>query len=107
MNADRNPLTSAFGDNLRVIEWMLKRQTGKVDAVDTPIGHLPRPQDLNTAGLETSEAELRELLHVDPVLWQKEVEAIRGYFSQFGSRVPAPMTKELDAVEKRLNQPRS
>jgi phosphoenolpyruvate carboxykinase (GTP) len=95
-------LWPGFGDNLRVIEWMLKRHTGNADAQETAIGRLPKPSDINLNGLEVSDADLRELLTVDAGQWRKEVGAIREYFAQFGARVPPEMKQELEGVEKRL-----
>jgi len=103
----RNPqgkfLWPGFGDNLRVIEWMLKRSAGTVPAKETAIGHLPRPEDLNTSGLNLDSADLQELLTVDPALWRKELRDIGDYLQKFGSRTPRKLhdehKKTLHALE--------
>jgi phosphoenolpyruvate carboxykinase (GTP) len=95
-------LWPGFGDNLRVLAWMLERAAGTAGASDTPIGWLPRPQDLNTSGLNVREDALRELLSVDSSLWRKETAAVRKYLTQYGDRLPAALLKKLDEVEARL-----
>ena len=95
-------LWPGFGDNLRVIAWMLERAAGNLEATDSPIGWLPRPEDLNTRGLQLSADALRELLTVDPAQWRKEATDMRQYFAQYGERMPTAMLRELDAVEARL-----
>jgi phosphoenolpyruvate carboxykinase (GTP) len=95
-------LWPGFGDNLRVLAWMLERTAGTVGAVDSPIGRLPRPEDLNTTGLDIEAAALRELTSIDTALWRNEVSEIRSYLSQYGERLPAALTRELDRTEERL-----
>ena len=95
-------LWPGFGDNLRVLAWMLERAGGSAGAADSAIGWLPRPQDLNTHGLTVSPQALRELLTIDPALWRKETAEIRKYLSQYGSRLPEALLTELDNVEGRL-----
>ncbi len=75
---------------------------GTAGATDTAIGALPRPQDLNMKGLNVSPAALEELLRVDPAQWRNEVGEFRKYLAQYGSRLPAALTRNLDAVEKAL-----
>ena len=95
-------LWPGYGENLRVLEWMLKRCAGQVSAVESPIGNLPRPEDLNTKGLNVSADALKALLTVEPSQWRKEVADMRGYMEKYGNRVPAEMVAELNGVEKRL-----
>jgi len=95
-------LWPGYGENLRVLTWMLDRCSGKAGAVETAIGLLPRPEDLNTAGLRTSPEALAALLSVDPALWRKEVADIRDYLGKFAERLPATLGAELDITEKRL-----
>ncbi len=95
-------LWPGYGDNLRVLAWMLERVAGSAGATDTAIGALPRPQDLNVAGLDIAPAALNELLAVDPAQWRKEVADFRKYLTQFGARLPPVLTQNLDAVEKAL-----
>ncbi len=101
-DAQNKFLWPGYGENLRVLEWMLNRCAGKVGAIETPIGHLPRGEDINTRGLDITSDAVRALLNVEPSSWKKEVTDIRAYLEQFGSRLPAPMLEELRTVEKRL-----
>jgi phosphoenolpyruvate carboxykinase (GTP) len=92
-----------FGDNLRPIAWALERVAGKANARDTAIGYLPRPEDLNTTGLDMDTTTLQEILSVKPDVWKKEVADIRAYLAEYGRRMPKALYDELDEVEKRLN----
>jgi len=96
-------LWPGYGENLRVLAWMLERVAGTAGAEDTAIGALPRPQDLNTKGLAIKPEALNELLRVDPAQWRAEVGEFRKYLAQYGSRVPAAMTRNVDALEKALS----
>ena len=96
-------LWPGFGDNLRVLEWILKRCFGEVEAVETPIGWEPRPEDID---LEDSGVELdtlRGLLGVDTALWRDEVKGIREFYQKFGDRLPRQLSEELDVLDARLN----
>jgi len=95
-------LWPGYGENLRVLEWILGRCAGKVQANETAIGNLPRPQDLNTRGLDISSSDLQALLSVEPELWKKEVADIRAYLATYGKRLPAELVKQLDVVEAKL-----
>jgi phosphoenolpyruvate carboxykinase (GTP) len=95
-------LWPGYGENLRVLAWMLDRCAGKTAANETAIGNLPRPQDLNTKGLDISAADLQALLSVDPAKWQQEMADVRAYLETYGKRLPAEMLKQLEGIEKRL-----
>jgi len=95
-------LWPGYGENLRVLAWMLDRCAGNAGAAESAIGRLPRPQDLNTTSLNVSEDSLRALLTVDPALWRKEVADVRTYLQQFGSRLPAELLQELKTTEQGL-----
>jgi phosphoenolpyruvate carboxykinase (GTP) len=95
-------LWPGYGDNLRVMEWILKRCAGEVGADESAIGYLPRPGDLNLRGADVNEATMRELLAVQPDAWRRETAQMREYLKEFGSRAPAEMSAELEAIEKRL-----
>lgn len=91
-----------FGDNMRVLDWIIQRCEGTADAQETPIGYLPK--EINTEGIEdeiTPEI-MEKLLAVDPELWKAEVADLREFYKQFGEKLPAEFTKQLDALEKRL-----
>ena len=96
-------LWPGYGENLRVLAWILDRCSGKAAANETAIGNLPRPQDLNTKGLDIGAADLQALLSVDPALWHKEMTEVRAYLETYGKRLPGEMLKQLEATEKRLS----
>src|SRR5262249_4983689 len=102
-DADGKFLWPGYGENLRVLAWMLDRCAGKAAAADSAIGWLPRPEDLNVAGLGVGPAALTALLSVDPALWRKEVGEIREYLSRYGARLPAALLEELKTTEQRLS----
>ncbi|MFL6600974.1 MAG: phosphoenolpyruvate carboxykinase (GTP) [Steroidobacteraceae bacterium] len=102
-DADGKFLWPGYGENLRVLEWVLNRCAGHVGATETPIGRLPRPEDLNMQGLNVSSEAMKALLCVDPALWKKEVTEIRSYLEQYGSRLPAQMLEELKGTQERLS----
>jgi phosphoenolpyruvate carboxykinase (GTP) len=95
-------LWPGFGDTRRVLEWMLDRVAGRAGAQETAIGNLPRPDDLNVAGLDLAPDVLAELLSVKQDAWRKEVADIRAYLGEFGTRTPEAMYAELDGVDRRL-----
>ncbi|MEG2174827.1 MAG: phosphoenolpyruvate carboxykinase (GTP), partial [Oscillospiraceae bacterium] len=92
-----------FGDNMRVLMWILGRAAGTADAVDCPIGYEPRPEDINIEGLDDVTVEtVRELLNVDPALWKEDIESIKTFYKKFGDRLPKELEKQLAALEERL-----
>ena len=105
-----NFMWPGFGDNMRVLDWIIKRCEGKVDAVETPIGFLPKVGDINLTGIEdevTPEVE-KHLLSVDIDLWKKEIAEMRRYYNDDikakGGNVPQKLYEELDMIEERLNK---
>ncbi|HIR84913.1 MAG TPA: phosphoenolpyruvate carboxykinase (GTP), partial [Candidatus Galloscillospira excrementavium] len=91
-----------FGDNLRVLEWIMKRCFGEVDAVETPIGYVPRPEDIDLEGTDVSLDTLKGLLSVDKALWQEDAKGVREFYGKFGDRLPAKLDEELKGLESRL-----
>ncbi|MCC8069313.1 MAG: phosphoenolpyruvate carboxykinase (GTP) [Ruminococcus sp.] len=102
---DGNFIWPGFGDNMRVLDWIIKRCEGEVDAQETAIGYLPKPEDLNLKGIEdeVTPEVLDKLLAVDTDLWKAEVEEMRNYYKQF-DRLPKALADELDKLEARLNK---
>ena len=101
---DGNFIWPGFGDNMRVLLWILDRCEGKVDANITPIGYVPNAEDINIEGLDGVTLDtIRELLTVDVESWLADVENIKEFYAQVGARVPATMYDELAALEARLN----
>jgi phosphoenolpyruvate carboxykinase (GTP) len=101
-NAAGKFLWPGFGENLRVLAWMLDRCAGRVSAAETPIGLLPHAGDLNTAGLDISFEALDELTAVPKDAWRREMADLRRYLQEFGPRLPEQMLREVEGVERRL-----
>jgi phosphoenolpyruvate carboxykinase (GTP) len=97
-------LWPGFGENSRVLKWMCERVDGKAGGGETPIGFLPRPEDLDLSGLELQPGCLPELLRVDNDAWRNEVADIGKFFAQFGNRLPARLARQLDLLGTRLGQ---
>jgi len=95
-------LWPGFGENLRVLAWMLDRCAGRVGAAESAIGWQPRPEDLDTHGLNVGPEELTALLKVDATLWRTELAEMRAYFAKYGERLPAALLAELARTEQRL-----
>ena len=97
-----NFMWPGFGDNLRVLEWILKRCDGEVGAQETAIGFLPNAEDINLAGLEgeVSLESLSSILDVDKKLWAEDAKGIEEFYAKFGGKVPAELVKELETLKK-------
>lgn len=92
-----------FGDNMRVLDWILKRCEETVDADETAIGYVPKPEDINLEGCSVDEETLKGLLNVDTETWKKEAEGIKEFYKKFGDKLPKELNEELEALESRLN----
>lgn len=103
---DGNFLWPGFGDNMRVLEWIIKRCEGMVDADETAIGFVPKAEDINLAGIEdeVSEAQLKEILSVDNSLWDDEAKGIEEFYSKFGDRLPKALSDELNTLKANLEK---
>lgn len=95
-----------FGDNLRVLEWIIKRCEGEVDAKETAIGYLPYAKDINLEGLEdeVSPEQLESILDVDKDLWSEEAKGIEEFFAKFGDKVPDELEADLKTLKENLNK---
>ena len=93
-----------FGDNMRVIEWVINRSKGEVDTNETAIGGIPNTADININGLNTDLSTLEALLEVDPKAWSLEMEQIKEYLEGYGERLPVQMIEELDKVTVALTE---
>ena len=92
-----------FGDNMRVLLWILDRCEDKVDAVETAIGFVPKAEDINIEGLEGITLDtIRELVSVDVDSWKEDIGNIKEFYNLVGDRVPAELKEELAALEARL-----
>ncbi len=102
-NAAKEFLWPGFGDNSRVIAWVIDRLEGHGGAVETPLGLKPTPGALNLDGLEISEKNLQELFAIDPNSWNEECDLTESYFGQFGQSLPEEMHNELAGLRSRLS----
>ncbi len=95
-------LWPGFGENSRVLKWIVERIDGQAAAVETPIGHVPAPGALDTAGLDVAEEQLAAALEVDVEEWRAELPQIQEWFEKFGDDLPAVLWTELDGLRARL-----
>ncbi|MGA7687550.1 MAG: phosphoenolpyruvate carboxykinase (GTP) [Terriglobales bacterium] len=97
-------LWPGYGENSRVLKWVFERCDGKAHAVETPIGLLPQPADLDTKGMDIREEDLAQLLSVDIDGWLEEIPLIREHFAKFGNHLPEGLTRELEELDQRLRK---
>lgn len=88
--------------NSRVLKWILERCEGTAGAVESPIGYVPKPSDIDLSGIEIPAADMETVLSVDPVGYLEEVVQIREYHAKMGDRYPAGVKAQVDALEQRL-----
>ena len=97
-------LWPGFGENLRVLRWMIDRCEGRVGAVETPIGRLPRPADIDTADLDIDADIMDALVSIDTDNWVSEMQAVSDYLASYGERLPTPLREECDRVLSELRK---
>ena len=93
-DSDDNFLWPGFGDNLRVLQWIVDRCEGRVDAKETPIGFLPNDNGIDTTGLDLDPATMSSLLNVDAEQWRAELNTVGEYFDEYGDRLPEELRNE-------------
>ena len=103
-DADGKFLWPGYGENVRVLKWMLERIEGRSGATETPIGYVPTPDSLTLDGLSLSKGALAELLRVNPADWAAEEESTAKFFEKFGKRLPSQITEEHKALAERLQR---
>ena len=101
-DADGGFIWPGFGENSRVLKWIVERIDGNAAAVETPIGHVPTPESLDTSGLDMTDAEVEACLAVDTEEWKAEVPGIQEWFETFGEQLPTVLWTELDGLRTRL-----
>ena len=99
-----NFIWPGFGDNLRVLEWILKRCKGEVEARDVAIGYIPYAKDINVEDLDIDVNVVEDLLSVDKDTWLEEVKGIKEFYAQFGDRIPSELIEKLNELEANLNK---
>ena len=101
-DTDGGWLWPGFGENSRVLKWIVERVSGKGEAVETPIGYLPESGAIDTSGLDVTDEQMAELLDVDVEEWLNEIESIREHYARFEETLPEALSDELAALEARL-----
>jgi phosphoenolpyruvate carboxykinase (GTP) len=99
---DGSFLWPGFGENSRVLKWVVERLDGAASAVDTPIGRVPAAGALDTDGLDVDPATVSQLLEVDPESWREELPQLEDHYRSLGDHVPQPLRDQLETLEKRL-----
>jgi phosphoenolpyruvate carboxykinase (GTP) len=97
-------LWPGFGENSRVLKWVVERVSGKSEAVQTAIGYMPTEHAIDTNGLDVSDRDMAELLKVNKSEWLGEVASIREHYKSYGEKLPVELVHQLDALEKRLQE---
>ena len=103
-DADGGWLWPGFGENSRVLKWIVERVSGQGEAVETPIGYLPESGAIDTSGLDLTDEQMAELLDVDVEEWLNEIESIREHYARFEETLPEALSDELAALEARLRE---
>ena len=103
-DADGGWLWPGFGENSRVLKWIVERVSGKGEAVETPIGYLPESGAIDTSGLDVTDEQMAELLEVDVEEWLNEIASIREHYARFEETLPEALSDELAALEARLRE---
>ena len=101
-DADGGFLWPGFGENSRVLKWVVERLEGRAAAVETPIGHVPTPESLDTDGLDLTPEQIQAALAVSPEEWAAEIPEIQAWFDKFGDTLPTALWTELDGLKARL-----
>ncbi|MEG1662829.1 MAG: phosphoenolpyruvate carboxykinase (GTP) [Clostridia bacterium] len=91
-----------FGDNMRVLDWIIRRTEGTAEAVETPIGFEPKPEDIDITGLDITLDDMKEMLSVDKELWRQDAAGIEEFYAKFGADLPKEMREQLDILEKNV-----
>ncbi|MDK7142740.1 phosphoenolpyruvate carboxykinase (GTP) [Gleimia europaea] len=99
---DGNFMWPGFGDNARVLDWIVRRRAGEVEAIEGLTGYYPKFEDFNLEGLDIDENVWAQLFETDPVAWEAELADTEKYFEQFGDKVPAPVVEELKKFHARI-----
>ena len=99
---DGNFMWPGYGDNARVLDWIVRRAAGEVEAIDGVTGRYPKFEDFNLDGLDIDEAVWAKLFAIDPDAWAAEMDDTEEYFSQFGDKLPAAITEQLAKFRERI-----
>ena len=97
-----NIIWPGYGDNIRVLEWILKRCEGKVGAIESPIGYIPRSSDIRLNGTDLTPSDVKKLLDISKPQWRKEARKIRKFYKMFGETLPGELKNQLEKLEENL-----
>ena len=101
---DGNFLWPGYGDNARVLNWIIDRCEGNADAVETAIGYVPKPEDIDLTDLDMDIETLKSILKVDKDVWEKEAAEIEEHYKKFGDKLPAQLREQLETLKKNLEK---
>jgi len=96
-------LWPGYGENLRVLDWIIGRCRGIHDARKTPIGYMPHPEDLDLTGLKISKPTMKKLFEIDKKAWKEELKDQKAFFAKFGDDLPEAISKEHKALSRRMS----
>ncbi|MGI6279502.1 MAG: phosphoenolpyruvate carboxykinase (GTP) [Acutalibacteraceae bacterium] len=99
-----NFIWPGFGDNMRVLNWIIDRCEGKADAVETPIGYIPKPEDIDLTDLDMDIETLKSILEVDKDVWTKEIEEIEEHYKKFGDKLPEELRAQLETLKANITK---
>jgi phosphoenolpyruvate carboxykinase (GTP) len=98
MDDDGKFIWPGFGENIRVLKWIIDRVNGRVGAQQTPVGLIPHIKDLELEGLNITKEKLQKLFEIDPQAWQAELQEIETFFSQFGRHIPSEIWQQYKSL---------
>jgi phosphoenolpyruvate carboxykinase (GTP) len=96
-----------YGDNMRVLKWILERSHGRVTAKETLVGHVPRPEDINLNGLDLTNEAVAKIMDVDLAEWETELESQQEWFDKLGKTLPRPISLQRDVLLERVRRART
>jgi phosphoenolpyruvate carboxykinase (GTP) len=99
-------LWPGFGDNMRVLKWIIDRTNGTVGARETPIGYVPEPEDMNFDGLRMSRKDQEKLFEVKPEEWRDELRDTKKFLDTFGRHIPYEIWQNYEKMDRRLSTAR-
>lgn len=97
-------LWPGFGENSRVVDWVIRRVSGEVEGIDSALGLLPANGELNLSGLELDAKTVHQLFEINPVSWSAEIKSIKEFFAEFGDQLPEELATELNGLEKQMRE---
>jgi len=97
-------LWPGFGENLRILEWILARCRGEVEGLKTAIGFIPNLEDIDMTGLDLPKEHMEKLFEINPNDWKQEMESVNDFFQKFGERLPLELWAQHESLKRRLEE---